>query len=131
MTGPEDRSTAPVSRSRRNDMRARSHSAYLAFLVHRLSGIVLAAFLPVHFWALGQALHGEAALEGFLRFADDPLFKISEWVLVVLLALHLAGGVRVLVIEFLPWSGLRKNWIAGTLGVGIAGALAFALALFG
>ena len=53
---------------RRNDQRARAHPAYWAFLVHRLSGLALALFLPLHFWALGQALQGEAALDGFLRW---------------------------------------------------------------
>ena len=37
-------------------------SKYLA-LVHRVSGIALAAFLPLHFWALGKGLE----LDGFLR----------------------------------------------------------------
>jgi fumarate reductase subunit D len=116
---------------RRNDYRARAHPAYWAFVVHRVSGLGLAAFLPVHFWALGQALQGEAALDGFLRFTERPLFKFGEWGLVVLLALHLMGGMRLLVIEFLPWSGLRKNWIAAAIGVGLAAGLAFALALLG
>ncbi|RPH58409.1 MAG: succinate dehydrogenase, cytochrome b556 subunit [Burkholderiales bacterium] len=116
---------------RRNDSRARRHPAWWAFLAHRVSGIALAAFLPLHFWVLGQALRGEAALDSLLRFADQPLFKFGEWGLVVLLAIHLTGGLRLLVIEFLPWSGLRKNWIAATAGLGIAGGLAFALALIG
>ena len=43
--------------TRRNDQRARArHPAYWAFLMHRLSGLALAVFLPLHFWALGQAL---------------------------------------------------------------------------
>ncbi len=117
--------------ARRNDFRARSHPAWWAFLAHRLSGIALAAFLPLHFWALAQALHGEAALDGFLRFADRPLFKLGEWGLVVLLAIHLTGGLRLLVIEFRPWSGLRKNWIAAVVGLSFAVGLAFALALVG
>lgn len=116
---------------RTNDYRARQHSAYWAFLLHRISGLVLALFLPLHFWALGQAIHGEAALDGFLRFADRPLFKFGEWGLVVLLSLHMMGGMRLLLIEFGPWSGQRKNWIAGAAGVSIATGLAFALALIG
>lgn len=112
-----------------NDFRARAHPAYWAFLVHRVSGVALAAFLPLHFWVMGLAIHGEAALDGFLRLTDQALFKFGEWGMVVLLALHLMGGVRILLIEFGPWSGLRKNWIAGTLGFGIAVGMAFALAL--
>lgn len=114
---------------RKNDFRARSHSAYWAFLVHRLSGLLLGLFLPVHFWALGQAIHGEAALDGFLRFTDQPLFKLAEWGLVTLLAAHMTGGVRLMLIEFGAWSGLRKNWIAGAAGVSVATGMAFALAL--
>ncbi len=116
---------------RTNDYRARQHPAYWAFLVHRISGLVLALFLPLHFWALSQAIQGEAALDGFLRFADRPLFKFGEWGLVVLLSLHMMGGMRLLLIEFLPWTGPRKNWIAGAAGFGIAAGLAFALALVG
>ncbi len=115
---------------RRNDQRARSHPVYWAFLMHRLSGLALAAFLPLHFWALGQALQGAAALDDFLRFADQGLFKFAEWGLVLLLALHMMGGVRLLLIEFGSASGLRKNWIAGAVGVAAAAGMAFALALF-
>ncbi|HVF62868.1 MAG TPA: succinate dehydrogenase, cytochrome b556 subunit [Casimicrobiaceae bacterium] len=112
-------------------MRARNHPSYWAFVVHRVSGIALAAFLPLHFWALGTAIRGADALDGFLRFADIPLVKAAEWGLVVLLTAHLAGGLRILVIEFMPWRGLRKRWIAATLVASMAGGLAFALALVG
>jgi len=116
---------------RRNDSRARAHPAYWAFLMHRLSGLALAAFLPLHFWALGHALQGAAALEEFLRFTDDGLFKLAEWGLVVLLALHMTGGVRLLLIEFGSASGLRKDWIAGAAGCAAVAGMAFALALLG
>jgi len=114
---------------RGNDYRARSHPAWWAFLVHRVSGLLLALFLPVHFWALGRALEGSVALDGFLRYTDQPLFKFGEWGLVILLSLHMMGGIRLLLIEFGPWSGLRKNWIAAAAGFGLAAGLAFALAL--
>src|SRR5688572_20748719 len=90
------------ARTMRNDFRARSHPAYWAFVVHRVSGVCLALFLPLHFWALAQALQGEARLESFLRWTDQPLVKVGEVALVVLLAAHMAGGVRLLMIEFLP-----------------------------
>lgn len=118
-----------TSAKRLNDQRARSHPAYWAFQLHRLSGLGLALFLPLHFWALGQAIHGAAALDGFLRLADQPLFKVAEWGLVVLLSLHLMGGVRLLLIEFGQASGLRKNWIAAAVGCAAAAGLAFAFSL--
>lgn len=115
---------------RANDLRARSHPSYWAFLMHRLSGLGLALFLPLHFWALSRALEGAVALEGFLRFTDRGIFKLAEWGLVVLLAFHLMGGVRLLLIEFGPATGLRKNWIAVAAGFAAATGMAYALALF-
>ena len=114
---------------RRNDHRARAHASWWAFWLHRVSGLLLALFLPLHFTVLGQVLQGAAALDGFLRLTDNPLAKVAEWGLVTLLALHLTGGVRLLLIEFGPASDLRKNWIAGGFGVAVVVGLAFALAL--
>lgn len=114
---------------RTNDFRARNHPAYWAFLVHRFSGLLLAVFLPVHFWALGHAIEGEAALDGFIKVTDQPLFKFGEWGLVVLLAAHMAGGIRLLLIEFGSWSGLRQNLIAAGAGFAALAGMAFALAL--
>jgi fumarate reductase subunit D len=114
---------------RRNDLRAHNHPAWWAFLVHRLSGLALAIFLPLHFLALATALRGSAGLDPFLRITDRPLFKVAEWGLVVLLSLHMAGGVRLLLIEFRPWSGLRMNWIAGACAFGFAAGIVYALAL--
>jgi fumarate reductase subunit D len=97
--------------------------------VHRLSGIALALFLPLHFWALAQALEGAAKLDGFLRWAEQPLVKFAEWGIVLLLATHLAGGLRVLALEFLPWRDWHKGLAAAAAGVALAVGLAFALAL--
>ena len=118
-----------MTRMRHNDSRARNHASYWAFLVHRISGLLLGLFLPLHLWALSQSLQGEAALDGFLRWTDRPLFKLAEWGLVVLLTAHLSGGVRLLLIEFAPWSGQRKNLVTGGFGLALLAGLAFALAL--
>jgi fumarate reductase subunit D len=108
-----------------------AHPSYAAFLIHRLSGLALALFLPLHFWALGQAIKGDAALDGFLRWADQPLVKFAELGLVVLLAVHLAGGLRLLVLEFFGWSPWQKSAIAVSLAFAIAAGLLFLLNLVG
>ena len=111
----------------RNDFRARNHPAYWAFLVHRFSGLALALFLPFHFWVLGQALVGEARLDGFLRWTEQPLVKSAETALVLLLAAHMAGGVRLLMLEFLPWRDWQRSLLALAAGVSVAAGLAFLL----
>jgi fumarate reductase subunit D len=108
----------------------RGHVAYWAFIVHRLSGLALALFLPLHFLVLGQALEGEATLDVFLRWAQAPLVQASEIALVFLLAAHLTGGLRLLFVEFVGWrSETQKILIASAGGVAAFCALAFALNL--
>jgi fumarate reductase subunit D len=113
----------------KNDIRARNHPAYWAFVVHRASGVLLAVFLPFHFWALGQALQGEQRLESFLRWTDQPLVKAGEAALVFLLAAHMTGGLRLLALEFLAWRDWHKGLLAVAAGVALAAGLAFLLNL--
>ena len=108
---------------------SRNHPGFWAFLLHRLSGLALLLFLPLHFLALGTALQGEAGLESFLRWSDQPLVKLAEWGLVTLLALHLGGGLRLLALEFLPWSDRQKTWIALGTAVSVFVGLVFLLNL--
>ena len=116
--------------SRPNDWRARRHAGWWAFAVHRGSGVALAVFLPLHFTVLGQALQGEAALGGVLRWTERPLVQASEVALVFLLALHLTGGLRLLLAEFAGW---RASWqpalIAAAAGAAALCGLVFALNL--
>ena len=113
----------------KSDFRARNHPAYWAFAVHRLSGVLLALFLPLHFWALSQALRGEARLDAFLRWSDQPLVKFAETALVLLLAAHLTGGLRLLALEFLAWRNWQKGLLAAAGGATLAVGLLFLLNL--
>jgi len=111
----------------KNDFRARNHPAYWAFVVHRASGVLLALFLPLHFWALGQALRGEEKLESFLRWSDQPLVKFAETALVLLLAAHMTGGLRLLALEFLAWRDWQLSLLAVAAGISVVAGLAFLL----
>ncbi|MEM7178423.1 MAG: succinate dehydrogenase [Pseudomonadota bacterium] len=96
----------------------RAHPLWLAFVLHRVSGLLLAFFLPVHFWVLSQALD-QAALDGLLRWTELPLVKAAEFGLVFLLAVHFFGGLRLLAFELLPWSAGHKTLAAGAVGLSV------------
>lgn len=110
--------------------RARNHPNFWAFAVHRVSGLLLALFLPFHFWALGTAIEGEARFASFMRWTEAPSVKLAETGLVVLLAAHLAGGLRVLAIEFLAWRRWQKEAVTVSAGVSLAIGLLFLLNVF-
>jgi len=100
----------------------RRNALWVAAIVHRLSGIGLAAFLPFHFLVLGLSLQSATKLDGFLRWADMPIVKLAEGGLVFLLAVHFLGGLRVLLVENFEWrdSQLRLAATASSLAAVVA-----------
>lgn len=101
---------------------SRAHPLWLAYMLHRLSGLGLALFLPFHFWVLSLAITDPARLDGFLQLTDAGLVKLAEFGLVFLLAVHMFGGLRLMAMEWLPWSAPQK-----TLAASVA-ALSFLIA---
>jgi len=83
-------------------MTAKPHAkpGFLAAMLHRLSGLALAIFLPMHFVALGTALAGADGLQSFLGVTHNAYARTAEWGLVTALGMHMALGLRVLAIEF-------------------------------
>ena len=73
---------------------------FVAAMLHRLSGIALTIFLPIHFLALATALNGASALDSFLSVTRQPVVEALEFGIVVALAIHLTLGLRVLAVEF-------------------------------
>jgi len=108
----------------------RNHPGYGAFVAHRVSGVLLALFLPAHFLVLGLALEDAAALDGFLRWTEAPLVKIAELGLVIVLSAHLAAGLRLLVIELLPWRGARHGLIGLGAGASLLAGILFLMSAF-
>ena len=99
---------------------ARSQPGFVAAILHRLAGIALALFLPIHFLPLGTALNGAGSFESFFAATNHPGVKVAEGGIVVALATHMALGIRVLMIEFLP---IRERTLA-TVSLCLAAAFA-------
>jgi fumarate reductase subunit D len=95
----------------------RGHALWYAHIIHRVSGIALALFLPLHFWVLSLALTDAARLDSFLAFTELPFVKVAEFGLVFLLAIHLFGGLRLMALEWLPWRAPHKTLAATALAI--------------
>jgi fumarate reductase subunit D len=110
--------------------RHRQAILWTAALVHRLSGIGLAIFLPLHFLVLGLALRGAKALDGFLRLTEIPAIKFAEAGLIFLLVVHLLGGLRLLVLETLPWFGAQRKLAIGAAALSGLATFVFLIWIF-
>jgi succinate dehydrogenase subunit D len=100
---------------------------WVAAMAHRVSGLLLACFLPIHFLVLGLALQQTATLDSFLKWTDLPAVKVAEAGLVFLLTVHLLSGIRVLLIENLTWRPGQKQ--LATAAIGGAGVIALVFLL--
>ena len=107
------------------DITSRAHPLWLAYMLHRLSGLALALFLPLHFWVLAMAIRDPARLDGFLHMTQAGLVKVAEFGLVFLLAVHMFGGLRLMAMEWLPWSPAQKTLAAAATALSFLVAVLF------
>jgi fumarate reductase subunit D len=107
----------------------RNHPLWFAYMAHRISGLLLAVFLPAHFYVLGLALNQAAELDGFLRWTEYPIVRLAEIGLVFLLAVHCFGGLRLLALELLPWSPRQKTHAAVATALSFLVSTGFALSV--
>ncbi|MEM6371720.1 MAG: succinate dehydrogenase [Pseudomonadota bacterium] len=106
---------------------SRAHPLWFAFVLHRLSGLGLALFLPLHFWVLALAMTDPSRLDGFLSMTEAGVVKLAEFGLVFLLAVHMFGGLRLMALEWLPWAAPQKTVAAGAAAVSFLIATLFLL----
>ncbi len=108
---------------------SRAHPGFVAALVHRLSGLALAIFLPLHFLVLGLALETES-FASIIDWSNQPLVKISEVLMVSALSVHFAGGLRLLAVEFFGLTRAQAVWIACAFAFGLGVGVLFLMGAF-
>ncbi|MBW8307072.1 MAG: succinate dehydrogenase, cytochrome b556 subunit [Thiobacillus sp.] len=99
-------------------------------ILHRLSGALLFAVLPLGVWALSVSLADET---GFLRVADGVAHPLSRLLLLFLVwafAHHLFAGLRHLALD-VDWGVSLPRARQSSLAVLLAGGLVTLLAAWG
>jgi len=106
---------------------SKAHPLWIAYILHRVSGVALTLFLPLHFWILAMALSEPEKLDGFLNMTNHLVVKLAELGLVFLLAVHMFGGLRLLAMEWLPWTPSQKTLAAMAVALSFFIGIAFFL----
>src|SRR5674476_305912 len=72
-----------------------------AWILFRISGLVLAVYLFIHIWVISQGRAGGAdRLDSFFEFFDKPFLVFLDSVLVAAVLYHALNGVRVILMDF-------------------------------
>lgn len=106
----------------------RYHTGTVAWILHRLSGLALIAYLLMHIWVLHK-LETPQGFNTVMQFLNQPLFKILELGLWGVILYHAINGLRIIIIDFVKGSLIQRPlfWAAVAIGIILlfAGAVPF------
>ena len=108
------------------EVRLNPHSGSIAWVGHRISGLILLLYLILHLWGLGSAAGGKAAFDNQMRAFEGPFFELLEALVVLIAAFHMFNGLRIIAVD--P-SGLGRHQQA--MFAGVLGCFALVLAWTG
>jgi len=83
------------------------HVGFIAWVLHRLTGLLLSLYLIIHVWVVRTISHGPEGFNRVMAMVQTPLFLFFEVGLLGTVLYHALNGVRLLLID-LGW-GVRHQ----------------------
>jgi len=108
-------------------MRYRWQLGFWAFLLMRISGVVLALYLVLHLYVLNHLLDGPAAFDEIMKTVQTPLFKFFEVALLGAVLYHAFNGVRVIWVDFGSAAKNHQAWFWAMVSLGVVLLIAGAI----
>ena len=95
-----------------------------AWILFRISGLVLALYLFVHMWVISQGrASGAHRLNHIFNMFDKPLFVFLDLMLVAAVLYHALNGVRIILMDL--GVGIRSHktvfWVLMTIAAVLLG----------
>ena len=69
---------------------------WVAFVLNRLTGLILVLYLVAHFFILSRLLQGEAGWNSLLELFGSTPFLVGDVLLIAAVAFHGLNGLRVI-----------------------------------
>ncbi|KMY66790.1 hypothetical protein AAU61_12325 [Desulfocarbo indianensis] len=97
----------------------RLHAGYVAWLLHRATGLGLALYLFMHIWVIHHISRGREAFDQVMAVVQSPLFHFMEIALLGAVVFHGVNGIRVVLIDYgnAGEKGPHLAWVWSVLGV--------------
>ena len=86
----------------------RWHVGFIAWLLHRITGVMLAIYLFVHIWVISHLGQGKQAFDQVMGFLQSPFFHVLEVGLLAAVMYHTINGVRVVLLDYGNAADKRK-----------------------
>ena len=100
-------------------MNYKIHQGSLAFMLHRLTGVMLIGYLIIHIMAL-TGLHDPVSFAEKMEFLSSPMFQFTEYLLFLPILFHSLNGIRLIIVEWTDnGSKNHKKMFAAVLVVAV------------
>ena len=80
-----------------------------AWILHRITGIALMAYLFLHVYSLSPLTQGEAAFNNKMQVYMTPFFMVVEWLLFAFVLFHSLNGLRIVIVDWADGSKYHKQ----------------------
>ena len=79
-----------------------------AWILHRISGIALIAYLFLHIFSLSPLTQGEQAFNDKIKLYTSPVFMVIEWLLFAFVLFHAFNGIRIVLVDWAEGAKYQK-----------------------
>jgi succinate dehydrogenase / fumarate reductase, cytochrome b subunit len=104
------------------------YSGMLAWVIQRVSGLLLLFYLFLHVLTINKLSQGPAAFDQAMSFFQNPVFKLLEIALLGTVVLHALNGIRITLID-LGMGREKQRQLFWLLALGIGGLIFLAGAI--
>ncbi len=102
----------------------------VAWILHRVTGLGLTAYIYVHIYALTSLTHGAKAFDDEMKLFQTPVFHFLEWALFSLVVYHSLNGVRIVLVDWADGARYHKKILAVVYGLGVVLFIGMGILMF-
>ncbi len=78
----------------------RWHLGSIAWILHRITGLLLVFYLLLHIWVIHHITSGPEGFNKVMSVVQKPIFLLLEIGLLGTVLYHAFNGVRIMIVEF-------------------------------
>ena len=100
-------------------MMYRWHAGYVAWLLNRITGILITFYLVMHIWVIHHLAHGPESYSKVMEFLGSKFFMLMELGIIGVVLYHMMNGVRIVLVDFgnAVWHHKAVFWALMAIGV--------------
>ena len=102
----------------------------VAWVLHRITGLGLTAYIYVHIYALTSLTQGPQAFDNEMKLFQTPVFHVLEWLLFSLVVYHSLNGVRIVIVNWANGAAYHKKLLAVVYGLGVVLFIGMGILMF-